>query len=123
MIRIVGVQRHVSPEQEFVLLQNQGGLRVKLRGHVILGERAIEDGSFQTGAHVFSDDALIPAGMYVLLASGYGESRWAKTKDGQLIYYAYMGRTSSVWEYCPGAVHVLSPQHTFAERGPALLLR
>lgn len=123
MIRIVGVQRNVVPEQEFLLLQNQGGLRVKLRGHVVLSDCAIEDGNLASFAHVFPDDALIPAGMYVLLSTGYGESRWAKTKDGQMIYYSYMNRPHAIWDQCPGAVHLLAPQHTFVDKGPALMLR
>lgn len=123
MIRIVGVQRNPVPEQEFLLLQNQGGLRVKLRGHVVMSDCAIEGNSLASHSHVFADDALIPAGMYVLLSTGFGESRWARTKDGQMIYYAYMGRSGPVWDECPGAIHLLAPQHTFVERGPALLLR
>jgi hypothetical protein len=88
-----------------------------------MSDCAIEEGNLGSNAHVFADDALIPAGMYVLLASGCGESRWAKTKDGQMIYYCYMNRSHPVWEHCPGAVHILAPQHTYVDRGPALLLR
>jgi hypothetical protein len=123
VIRIVGVQRNVVPEQEFLLLQNQGGLRVKLRGHVVMSECAVEAGSLGHYAHVFSDDVVVPAGMYVLLSTGAGECRWARTRDGQMIYYGYMHRTTSLWETCPGPVHILAPHHTFVERGPALLLR
>lgn len=123
MIRIIGVQRNAAPEQEFLLLQNQGGLRVKLRGHVVMSECALGDGNLSQYAHVFCDDVQVPAGMYVLLASGSGEPRWAKTRDGQMIYYCYMNRLSPVWEFCAGPVHILAPQHTYAERGPALLLK
>ena len=41
MIRIVGIQRAERPEEEFVLLQNQGGMRLNLRGHVILTDAAV----------------------------------------------------------------------------------
>ena len=79
MIRIVGIQRSNHPSEEFVILQNQGSLRIQLRGHVLVSELAVATGSFSAGAFIFSDDALIPAGMFVLLATGEGESRWLHT--------------------------------------------
>ncbi|AIE86380.1 hypothetical protein [Fimbriimonas ginsengisoli] len=123
MIRIVGVQRHESPQKEFILLQNQGSLRINLKGHVIASESAIANSDLSFAAHAFPDEALIPPGMYVLLSTGSGESRWTKTKEGALLYYAYMNRETPVWFHTNGAVHVLSLQHTYADRGPALLLR
>lgn len=123
MIRIIGVQRNDSPAKEFILLQNQGSLRTNLRGHLVLSESAIAESDLSFAAHVFADDALIPAGMYVLLATGSGEPRWAKTKDGALIYYAFMNRGGPVWDRAAGPVHILNLQHTYTERGPALLLR
>jgi hypothetical protein len=115
VIRIVGVQKNASPSEEFVLLQNQGALRLNLRGHLILSECAI-DGSLCNTAHAFSDDVLVPAGMYVCLYSGFGESRWVKTKDGALVYYAFMGRDRAVWRDTIGPLHVLCTQHSYSER-------
>ena len=123
MIRIVGLQRNESTTQEFVLLQNQGSLRLSLRGHLVVSDAAIERSDLTFAAHAFSDDVLIPPGMYVLLVTGRGAPRWARTREGALVYYAYMNRDDSVWERVGGPVHVLSPHHTFAERPPALLLR
>ena len=124
MIRIVGIQRHETPEQEFVLLQNQGGLRVNLRGHMLLSECAVQSGDLTRAVHIFNDEALIPAGMYVILFSGPGQPRWGKTKDGALIYFAYMNRNSTVWERISGALHVLSTHHTYTlERSAALVLK
>lgn len=123
MIRIVGVQRNDSPEKEFILLQNQGSLRVPLKGHIIAGESALATSDLGFAAHALSDDALIPPGMYVLIASGCGEPRWRTTKDGSMIYYTYMNRTTSVWNRVSGSLHVLALQHTYVERGPAILLR
>ena len=123
MIRMVGVQRNALPEQEFVLLQNQGSFRVDIRGHILLSDCAIESGDLGCGAHVFTDEALIPAGMYVVLRTGFGEPRWAKTKEGQMVYHAFMNRECSVWEQLPGPIHVLSKQHSFAERPTAVALR
>jgi hypothetical protein len=123
LIRIIGIQRNETPEQEFVLLQNQGGLRINLRGHLVMSQSALEGAELASVAHVFSDDALIPAGMYVVLSSGVGDPRWTKTKEGQLVYYAFMGRRYSVWDRCSGPIHVLGTQHTFAERAPAIVLR
>jgi hypothetical protein len=116
MIRIVAVQKSANPDEEFVLLQNQGSLRISLRGHVVLSECSIDSEVIGRAAHVFSDEEKVPAGMYILLRSGSGSSRWTKTKDGSLVYYAYMGRTSAVWEKSTGPLHLLGPQHTFAER-------
>jgi hypothetical protein len=115
VIRIVGVQRNESPDQEFVLLQNQGGLRINLRGHVILSEWGIDAG-LGSHAHAFRDEAMIPSGAYVILYSGQGEPRWARTKDGAIVYYAYAGRDSSLWERSIGPLHILAMQHTFSER-------
>lgn len=116
MIRIVAVQRSSNPDEEFVLLQNQGGLRLDLRGHVVVSESAVHSGNLATGAHVFSDSEQIPAGMYVMLRSGVGLPRWARTKDGSLVYYAFAGSTRSLWGSCTGPLHVLARQHTFSER-------
>lgn len=123
MIRIVGVQRHESTSKEFILLQNQGGLRINLRGHLVVADSAVEMSDLSNYAHVFNDDVLVPPGMYVLLSTGVGEPRWTKTKEGAMLYYAYMNRQSPVWDRTLGAIHVLSMQHTYADRGPALLLR
>lgn len=123
MIRIVGVQRNEAPEREFVLLQNQGGMRINLRGHVVMSDTSVDSGNLACSAHVFADDALIPPGNYVILYSGHGESRWVRTKDGTNVYYTFMGRDTAVWEYTQGPMHVLSTHHTYVERGPALVLR
>lgn len=124
LIRIIGIQRNEYPEREFVLLQNQGNLRLHLRGHVLLSETALETRDLSQAAHVFSDDVLVPAGMYVLLVTGRGEPKWGRTKDGALIYHAYMNRASAVWDRCEPPIHVLNRQHTFSEpREPVLLLR
>jgi hypothetical protein len=40
-----------------------------------------------------------------------------------LIYYAYMNRTATVWDRCASPLHVLNTQHTYVERGPAVMLR
>jgi hypothetical protein len=39
-----------------------------------------------------------------------------------MVYYAYMNREVSVWERVAGPVHILSTQHTFAERAVPLLM-
>jgi hypothetical protein len=123
LIRIVGLQRNAVPDKEFVLLQNQGGLRASIRGHVVASEVAFHAGDLGGGSHAFNDDVLVPPGMYVILYTGNGSPRWARTKDGQMVYYTYMNRSSAVWDSLPGAVHVLSTHHTYAEKPPALLLR
>lgn len=121
VIRIVGLQRSDSAAREFVLLQNQGSMRMTLRGHIIVSDSAVEDSNLSQAAHVFSDDVLIPAGMYVLLFTGHGNPRWTRTRDGALVYYAYMGRDRSVWDRTAGPLHILNTHHTFCERAPALM--
>jgi len=123
VIRIVGLQRNESVGQEFVLLQNQGSLRLNLRGHLVVSEAALDEGDLTQAAHAFNDDVLIPPGMYVLLFTGAGLSRWARTRDGALVYYSFMNRANSVWDCSTGPLHLLCTQHTFCERPPALLLR
>jgi len=122
VLRIVGVQKNAFAEQEFVLLQNQGSLRVTLRGHVVLSECAVDSGDLGITAHAFKDEVHIPPGMYVILFSGQGDPRWAKTKDGAMVYYTYMGREASVWHHRPGPFHVLNRVHTYSERREALLV-
>ncbi len=123
MIRIVGVQRSPNPQQEFILLQNQGGLRINLKGHLLLADSAMEGAPLDSTAHLFTEAEFVPAGMFILLTSGVGEPKWTKTKEQQLVYYSFMNRTSSVWERLPGAIHLLNLQFTHQERRPALLLR
>jgi hypothetical protein len=122
VIRIVGVQKNAVAEQEFVLLQNQGSMRISLRGHVVLSDCAVETGDLGMTAHAFKDDVPVPPGMYVILFSGHGTSRWAKTKDGAQVYYTYMGRDACVWERSTGPLHVLNRIHTYAERRQAQLV-
>ncbi|CAN5623564.1 hypothetical protein BH11ARM2_BH11ARM2_20520 [soil metagenome] len=116
MIRIVGIQRSHFPQDEFVLLQNQGAIRLALRGHLLMTEEAIGRLSEKAAVHSFSDEAYIPAGAYVILKSGYGDPRWARTKDGALIYYAFAGREERLWPETSGPLHILNTQHSYVER-------
>lgn len=121
MIRIVGVQRNDSPGEEFVLFQNQGTLREVLRGHVVLSELALENSQNLDLSHVFRDDELVPSGMYVILYTGKGKPRWARTKENALVYFTYMNREESVWAHCPGPLHLLVKQHSYAARQATLM--
>lgn len=124
MIRIVGIKRCESPESEFILLQNQGGRRLPLRGHGVVSETALTTGDLSVAAHVMNEDELIPSGFFVMLVTGKGESRWSRTKDGAHVYMAFMNRPHSVWHNYPGPLHVFSTQHTYVERtSEPLLLR
>ncbi len=117
MIRIVGVQRNTDPDLEFVLLQNQGSLRVHLRGHAIVGEIALHPSATGESVHLFADDVDVQPGMYVLLRSGVGEPHWTRTRDGSTVYCAYMRRSKGgVWDLYNGPIHVLGPQHSFVMR-------
>lgn len=117
MIRIVGVQRNTNPDLEFVLLQNQGALRVHLRGHAVVGEVALDPHGAAESVHLFSDDVDIHPSMYVLLRTGAGDAHWTRTRDGSLVYCAYMHRANGgVWDLYNGPIHILGPQHSYALR-------
>lgn len=121
MIRIVGIQRTNDPHSEFVLLQNQGGLRLSLRGHAILREDALTEDGPSRNMHFFVDDVIVPPGVYILLHTGRGVPRWARSRDGALMYVAYMDRDEVAWSEYHGPIHVLATQHTYTERKEALI--
>ncbi len=122
MIRIVGVQRSECVGQEFVLLQNQGSMRTKLRGHAIVSDCAINEGAESAAWHLFDDDIDIHPGQYVLLRTSVGRSHWSTTSEGQRVYYAHMHRTNPIWNKSRGSLHILSTQHTYAERPAEVIL-
>ena len=105
------------------MLQNQGSMRVALKGHVLMSETAIEQGDMCDASHAFPDDVTIPPGVYVLLVTGQGEPRWTRTKDGASVYYTYMNKRWAIWRDCKLPLHVLNTQHTYEERGERLLLK
>ena len=123
MLRIVGVHRSEIVEQEFLLLQNQGSLRVCLKAHVVLAERAVTEGSLSRFAHVFSEEESIHPGLFALLSTGAGLPHWGKTRDGSHVYHAYAGLREPLWNACEGPIHILSPCHSFSERLEILALR
>jgi hypothetical protein len=121
MLRIVGVRRSRDVDQEFVLLQNHGALRAILRGHILVAESALMRDDLSL-AYAFQDEEAIPAGLYVMLSSGRGLSRWGRTKDGAHVYHAYMGRSCPLWAQCEGPIHLLGTQHSYLERCEPVLL-
>lgn len=116
MLRIVGINRHPEVEREFVLLQNQGGLRVNLRGHIVMAEACVNEGEPLDCLHILTEDVVIPPGAFVILYTGVGESKWTRTKDQSLAYYCHIGKEQSIWDRRPGAIHVLSIQHSYQTR-------
>jgi hypothetical protein len=121
VLRIVGVHRHENPDNEFILLQNQGAMRIALRGHVLLSEVAIERGVLAGGSYVFSETELIPPGIFVILRTGWGITRWARTRDGSPAFQMYACMHTPLWHRCEGAISILNTQHTYVERRePAL---
>lgn len=118
MIRIVGLQRDLDPRKEFVLLQNQGSMRVCLKGHALLSESSSEKPTFA----VIREDACLMPGQYALIRTCSGTPRWDTKTDGYPVYYVYLGENESLWteEYVP--VHILAPQHSYCERTKELLM-
>jgi hypothetical protein len=115
MLRIVGVQRSDNSLEEFVLLQNHSSMRMRLRGHVIMSEAYLSHYSLDS-IYAFTDEEQIHAGAFVILHSGSGINRWAKTKQGSMVYMCYIGAREPVWGPAPGPMHILCTQHTYEER-------
>lgn len=72
--------------------------------------------------YAFTEDELIHPGAFVLLHSGTGISRWAKTKEGALVYLCFIGSQMPVWNSAQGAIHILNTQHSYEERQAPLEL-
>ena len=115
MLRIVGIQRSERVSEEFILLQNQCSMRLKLKGHVLMTENRVvaEDEGF---VHIFDQHELIHSGAFVLLRSGYGDSRWGRTKEGSLVYTVFLGKREFHWEKTNEKLHIANVQHTYEER-------
>jgi hypothetical protein len=120
MVRIVGVQRSKEVGQEFVLLQNQGSMRVNMKGYALVGEST--EGAFDGPVCVLSDDVDLHPGMYMLVRSCIGPSRWTKIGDGAPVFYGYLGHTKPLWGPTFTAVHLLAPQHCYVERSAEALV-
>ena len=116
MIRIVGLQRDPDPRQEFVLLQNQGGMRVQLRGHALVSESAVQEPAGLQEVYVISEDVLLQPGQYALVRTCTCNAKWSHQPDGYSVYYVGLGRQSSIWSRLEGPLHILAPQHTYCER-------
>ncbi len=123
MLRIVGLQRSDSADREFLLLQNQGSMRVHLRGHAIMSDSAFFSSDLTAGSYAFPDDVSISPGLYVILTTGTGTPRWAKTKDGAHVYHAYMFQNAPVWSRAELPLHMMGSQHEYSERTEPLLVR
>jgi hypothetical protein len=97
-------------------------MRIQLRGHALISERALSEADLSLG-HLLIDDTAVPPGMYVLVMTGVGEPRWGKTKEGALVFYTYMNQADSLWFRCPGPIHLQHTQHSYCERPAGLLLK
>lgn len=66
--------------------------------------------------YAFTDDEMIHPGAFVLLHTGSGINRWARTKQGSMVYMCYIGAREPMWNVGPGPMHILCTQHTYEER-------
>lgn len=121
MIRIVGVQPNENIGQEFVLLQNQGNMRVNLRGHALVAEESLLDPPGLQTVFVFNEDVDIPAGHHVAIRTGAGESQWCHKHDGYHIYHLFLNRNTPIWN-ADSTIMVLAPNHKFTARKIETLL-
>lgn len=115
MLRIVGIQRSNNVLEEFILLQNHSSMRMKLRGHVLMSEAYLSHYALN-GILAFTDEELIHPGAFVLVHTGTGINRWAKTKQGALVYVCFAGSHQPLWNNAPGPIHILCTQHSYEER-------
>lgn len=122
MIRIVGVQKSENIGQEFVLLQNQGSMKVRLKGHAVVSEEALRSSENTSAVHLFDDETDIMPGQFVLLRTCPGSSHWSMTAEGQRVYHSHMGRLTAVWHRFGSPLHLLAPQHTYSERSVEAIL-
>ena len=116
MLRIVGLHHGDTPDDEFILLQNQGSIRVKLKGHALISEGKFTRCSESASSYAFPDQEHIPPGHFVLLRSNDGIPRWGVSKDGSRVYFTFAGASETLWPEAEGPVHVLHIQHTYIER-------
>lgn len=117
MLRIVGVQRGSRPEEEFILLQNQGSLRVLLRGHAILSDASDTlPARLASRMYAFTLDEKVLSGGFVLLSSTRGSDGWVKTKDGSQVLRVFANCDQVLWSDHPGTIMILAPQHVYPER-------
>lgn len=113
MVRIVGVQRSGEAAGEFLLLQNQGAMRVRLMGHWVASDELTRNGA--GSGHLFTDDVWIGPGQFIVLHSKCGQSRWTTARDGAQVYTAYAGSPTPLW-LRDDPIHVLSIQHTYSRQ-------
>lgn len=112
MLRIAGIQRNTDPDQEFVLLKNQGLLKINLRGHMIADENAFSSACLHEKVFVFSEEVILPPGAYAMVVTGKGENGWGRSADGSLVYYAFWGKKHPVWTDEASPIHVLGVLHS-----------
>lgn len=115
MLRIVGMQRSSDPEKEFVLVQNQGSMRIELRGHALMFIPDVNTSG--AGVRFFpllNSERVVPGG-FVLISSGHGRDGLAKTIDGSQILRLFANQSKPLWSEESGNLSILATQHTFSE--------
>ncbi len=105
-----------------MLLQNQGSMKISLKGHVVAAQSVIDASDSREAIHIFCDDVYILPGMYVLLRTCSGVAHWNHTHDRYSTFYSYMHRRVAVWSRHIGPLHVMAPQHKWVERKPEAAL-
>lgn len=88
---------------------------MKLRGHVLMADAYLSHYALDS-IYAFTDEEMIHPGAFVLVYSGAGINRWAKTKEQSLVYICYIGSRNPLWYDAPGQIHILSTQHSYEER-------
>lgn len=112
MLRIIGVDPGTGHDDEAVLLQNQGALKVYLAGYTILAV----GGEAGTGRvwHVFREEAVIPPRGYVLLRTAVGVPCAAHTRDGHEVFLDYACSEETLNSWGVDSLRVLNPQTPYA---------
>lgn len=115
MIRIVGVQPTENIAQEFVLLQNQGNMRINLRGYALIAEQDFSDPPGLQAVFVINEDIDVPPGHHAAIRTAAGTSGWCHKHDGYHVYHFFLGRSTSIWR-AETTVHLLTPTHRYATK-------
>jgi hypothetical protein len=129
MLRILCVQRGQTPEEEFILLQNQGVLKVCLTGFMLTEESVVRGGREPDPSRtfVFWENIWMPPNTYAIVVTGKGEDGWRRCRDGTLVYHAFWNRDRVVWSTREEPIHLLGIVHTKApeewQKDPSLVLR
>ena len=109
VLRIIGAEPHVKADEDYVLLQNSGVLSLELNGHALLAHGTETHRAEPSIWHIFRCGVIVPPKAFVMLKSGFGPNRIARTPDGYWIYVCHAGQTAPLAGQGITHMQVLTP--------------